>query len=492
MSYNLLKGSCDSVATNGTISDVFGQSSNLPIFNWSLNKQVLAANQNICGSEDATKTWMRRISEDFINCCGANRLDYNFFMNAFGGGSKKQSVALDYYQRYRGYEDENILSASDALSVSGYVGSFQLDRSYHSADGKSDALVVGSSLYNYRTRQMLEITAKNTTTDFTHIITVRNHRAATVDIKNGDKLIKLPAQLVSGYSCKVGQATLSTGFTTKNINKFRMRTSWTMKLEMDKAYQDVLLFAPFVTKSGQVMDTALPVLKIRAMEELQQAKNLFLMFGNTITNPNITVENFTGGEGMMPTFENAANIWDYDVTKGISLTSDFTEIILMEDAKKRTTEWMVKGPLSIFNSLVNGTRSDFKAEVTPLDFGTIKRFGAGDEEIKKLGITSYSYLGRKIAFHEWGEMAVSNGIGNGTIKDTGLMFAMDSLQNNKGDNVPPIQFFGIKGWNEFEDWDNDKRKMENACEAIEGHMIACEAYILNCPDRHYLLQPNYC
>lgn len=491
MSYTTLNPNCSTVATNGTLADVFGQSSPLPIFNWTLNKQYAAANPNACGSEDATKTWMRNVSEDFINCCGANKMDFNFFMNAFGG-KKKESVSLDYYQRYRGYEDENILSASDGLTVTGYTANFQLDRAYHTGDGKSDALVVATILYNYRSKQMLEITAKNTSTDFAHIISVRNVRASAVDIKNGDKLIKLPASLVSGYSCKTGMATLSTGFTTKGINKFRLRSSWRMKLEMDRAYQDVLMFASFIDKNGNVHDAALPTLKMRCFEEITQAKNLMMFFGNTITNPNITVDSFTGGEGMIPTFENASNIWDYDVSKGISLTADFTEIMLIEDKKKRTTEWMVKAPLSVFNNLVNGTRADFKAEVTPLEFGTIQRYGAGSEEIKKLGVTSYTYLGRKIAFHEWGEMSVSNGIGNGSIQDTGLMFAMDSLQNSKGEGVPPIQFFDLKGYDEYSEWENDLRKVENACEAIEGHVIATMAYIFNCPDRHYLLNPNYC
>lgn len=491
MSFNNLKGNCASVANGGTIADVFGLQSGLPIFNWTLNKQNAAANPNSCGSEDATKTWMRLVSEDFINCCGQNKMDFNFFMNTFGG-KKKESVALDYYQRYRGYEDENILAASDGLSVSGYTANFQLDRAYHSGDGKADSLVVNYVLYNYRSKQTLQITAKNTSTDFAHIISVRNTKAAAVDIKNGDKFIKLPAALVSGYSCKVGATTLSTGFTTKNINKFRIRNSWQMKLEMSKAYQDLLMFATFIDKNGIARDAALPTLKIRCMQEITQAKNLLMFFGSSITNPNITVDNFNGGDGLIPTFENAANIWDYDVTKGISLTADLTEIMLIEDRKKRTTEWMIKAPLPVFNSLVNGTRDDFKAEVTPLDFGTIKRFGADSEEIKKLGITSFSYLNRKIAFHEWGEMSTSNGIGNGNMPDTGLMFAMDSLQNSNGENVAPLQFFDIKGYQELEEWDVDLRKTADACEQLEGHMISTFAYIFNCPDRHYLLNPNYC
>ena len=171
--------------------------------------------------------------------------------------------------------------------------------------------------------------------------------------------------------------------------------------------------------------------------------------------------------------------------------NDFEEIIMTEDAKKRTYEWMMCGSLNMLSGMTNRTTTDLKNEITPLDFGTVQRFGGGDGDIKKHSVTSFEYLGRKIMFKEWGELNKSNSIGNGKVPDRGYLLAMDGLYNDKGESIPPIQFFNVPGWEEL--IENDRNQFLLAgCEELRGDIIKTIFWLINCPDRHYIFNPQYC
>lgn len=494
--YKFLTSTCKG-ATSDTIAGCMTRDTPLQVYNFLDQLNGIAANPTLCGDTETTQRWMRNVSEDYINCCAANQFDTNFFRSMFSN-KPKQIETLDEWQKYRSNEDENIIAGSAGLEAAGTTQKFQLSPISHSAGGRENNLFEGMWLYNYRNRQKIQISAPiNKTAVNAHIVTVRSIDGTTnVDIAAGDKLLRIPGVMVGGSSCPVGQTTMNSHFTTKKTNRLRIRTKWCMDINVDKPYADHLLFAPFVDKSGKVSYRALPILKSRAMEEITQAENLALFLGLSITNPAINVEDWTGGEGMLDSIRGAGGEWDYDPAIGFSMLNDFEGLFLSQDGKKTTTEWMVLANLKFLANMTRRFTNDSKNAITPLDFGTIERYGSDKESIKQHTVKSFEYLNRKIMYKEFKQLSVSNGIGNGELADTGLILAMNGNTNSRGEEVPPIQFYRSQS-SKFGSWEdmieNDRNNfLINGCETLEGDIIKTVIWNVHCPDNHRILTPSYC
>jgi len=486
---SIIKNTC-STATSDTVAGCVTKSSPLSIFSF----QEQMATLNSCSNPDVGLAWQKNVSEDFINCCGNNKMDVNFFMNMFSS-TPKVIDTTNYKQRYRSHENQNISTASVGLATAGVNQRFTLGRDAHSGQGTSSNLFVGMLLFNYRTNQTLQVTAINTTAPYAHIISVRNTKNENTLIAKGDKMIRIPAALVGGTACPAGTTSINAAFTTKGLTKLRLSQGWCMDLEMDKPYADQLRFATFVDRNFNEQEKVLPVLKTNAMAEITQAANLMLFIGNQITNSAITVGEWTGGDGLIGAIKGAGKSWDYSATEGFSLLNDFEEIILTEDKMKRTSEWLLMGSLQFLASMTRKSKNDTYSEITALDFMTIERFGADKEMIKKYTTKGFEYLGKKVMYKEFGELNNSNSLGNGVFPDLGIMMAMDGLTNSQGESIPPVQFFKSKDnkgqWDEMEEIDRDRRFIDG-CEKIEGDVRKALFWMFHCPERHYLLNPTYC
>ena len=482
-------GTCSS-AKNDTISGCISSTSPLGIFNFTLQKALIAANPLLCGQRDATLQWERTVSQDFINCCGNNRMDFSFFEDMFAG-SKKEVKTKDYFQRYRGNDDQNVETATAGLMAAGVTQKFQLARGSHNSTGTSSRIQPGFMLINTRSKQVLKIDSINTTTPYSFLVTVSNTKVGVnVSILANDKFLVVPAVAVNGASCPVGATEINSNFTSKKMNRLRLRTEWCMKMEADRPYADHMKFASFVDKNGNIHEQVLPTLKINAMLQVTQAVNTMLFMGGGIE-ANTSVDDFTGGESLIGAIEGAGNVYDYDVTKGFSLISDMKQIILNEELKKRTMEWMIKGSLNFLVTMTDKTTADTRNEITPLNFGSIERFGATQEGIRKHSVKTFEVYNRKIMFEEWGELNKSNSIGNGRMPDLGIMLSMDGLTDSNNNAVPPVQFFNVPGWDEM--LENDRNQWLIAgCEELKGDVIATKFWIVNCPDAHTLINPLYC
>lgn len=488
---------CNS-ATSDTFAGCLSVTSPLQIYNYELDIARMEADpEAICSNIDATMQWKRNVTEDFINCCGANHMDSNFFMEMFGGEAK-QIDSTNQYQRYRSWEDENVITKTAGLNVAGNTQRFQLSASSHNNNGTGSALFEGEMLYNYRNGQMTKITLINKTVPNAFIVTVIATASATenVDIEAGDKFALIPAVAVGGYSCPVGETTMNTQFTVKGINKFRLWKSWCMYKEVDKPYNDLMLFQPWIDKNGKTSQKALPIVKMRAMEEITQAANVLMFVGSAMNNANLGIDTWVGGEGMIPALQGAGKQWDYDPTVGFSLINDFKQIILEEDGKKKTTEWSLLGSLNFLASMTQRFTDDTKFEILPLTFGTLDRDKQRKEITEKYDVQAFKYLGRSIYFKEFSQLNVSNGIGNGIFPNLGLMIAMNGLQNNRGENIPALEYFRAESekfgaWQQMSEIDRNL-ELITGCEKWEGDLKKTVLWRFNCPDQHRLLYPTYC
>ena len=492
----LIKSTC-STAKNDTVAGCIDRNSPLQVYNFLAQLNVLESNPNTCNTDarpNGNMQWRHLVSEDMINCCGLNKMDYRFFEEMFSS-TPKEINALDYYQRYNGNEDSNVLAGSANLVTNSKTNSFQLHRASHSGGGKASQLTVPSYLYNYTTSQMMKIVSINTSQDFAHIVNVISSDNLPITIAKGDKLSVLPADLVGGSSCATGQTTMNSNFTTKKTNRLRLRKKWCMDIEMTKPYSDVMQFGTFVDKDGRISEQALPIMKTRAMQEITEAANKWLFLGGAITNPDIVTDGWSGGESLLTSIQGAGNEWDFDPSQGFSLLNDFEQIILQEDAMKRTTEFMLYGSLRFRAAMANRMREDSRGEATSLTFATLDQYGADKNILKKHDVQSFEFLGRKVMFKEWGVLTTTNGIGNGKFPDTGILMSMNGLKNDKGQEVPPVEFFRSKGnggqWGDMQEWEIDKRIVDG-CEKIEGHIIKELIWMVHCPDQHYILNPRSC
>ena len=423
-------------AQSDTIAGCLTKETKLSVFNYSNQVTEL----NACADKNAALAWQKNVSEDLINCCGNNRMDTNFFMDIWSSNPKTINTT-DYLQRYEGNENQNISSDSNGMEAPGLTQRFTLGRSSHSGAGTESPLFVGMMLYNSRSNQTYKVTNINKTAVWGHQITVISTNLLNVDIAKGDKMIRIPAVAVGGKACSVGATTINTHFTTKGLNKLRLATSWCMDIEMDKPYKDNVLFPIFVDRNGKRHDTALPVLKINAIDQITQAANLMLFIGNKLTNPAIAVNDFSGGEGMIDAIKGAGNMWDYPAATGFSLINDMQEIIMKEDAMKRTSEWLMLGSLRFLAGMTDQLRKDTKSEILAQDFSTISRGGADKEIITKYDVQGYKVLGKKVMFKEFSELNNANSLGNGIFPDLGILLAMDGLRTTAAKSVPPVEFF---------------------------------------------------
>lgn len=495
--YSLITSKCPD-AKNDTVAGVLNPSSPLQVYNFLAQLSDLEANPTACGTVDATLEWKRNVSQDLIECCGENRMDYKFFENEWSS-TPKQIDSRNYFQRYASNESENILSASAQHVAASATNKFTLHASSHSGSGTSSSLAVDMMIYNYRTQKTLRITAIDTSIKKNHVVSVISTDGTNVDIDKNDKFMRIPATAVGGSSVPTGETTMNTHWTSKQVNRLRLRKHWEMEMQVDRPYSDQMMFAPWRDKNNNVTWAALPTMKMRCMQELTQAANVFLFIGNTISNASIDVDDWTAGEGMIEAIKGAGNQYDYDPTTGFSMEHNFEPIIMAEDAMKRTTDWVLYGALPFKAGLIRRANKDAKETggnvILPLNYPSQTRGGTDNGVINKAGFEEYNYLGRSIKFKEWGVLSTSNGLGNGIFPHLGILLANNNLYNNKGETVPPIEFFHSQ--NQVGQWaslmENDRNGwILNGLEKIEGDMIKSMLYMVHCPNRHYLIYPMSC
>ena len=77
MAFNLISSTCDA-AKGDTIAGCITRDQPYQIFNFLEQINNVESADDLCGTIDATLQWKRNLSEDFINCCEANRMESNF------------------------------------------------------------------------------------------------------------------------------------------------------------------------------------------------------------------------------------------------------------------------------------------------------------------------------------------------------------------------------------------------------------------------------
>lgn len=473
--------------------------SKLTAFNAVYEATKGSSSSDNCKNPDDAAQWRKLVYEGVINC-GGEQMELDFFEKIFGG---KQTFlpAKKIHFKYNADMDRNIVSATTITGgAAGAAVQFQLHKSKHSGDGKYSYAAENYQLYLYRDRQMVTITDVDTTTDYAHLITVSpNNKNYTVKIRKDEKMMVFPARLVGGLdSHKPTTSYQSPGYTT-SVRPFRVRKDWSVAVDLQKGYEDILQWAIMFDEAGQEVDCWEAYEKTKTRSDMKWAKNLLFFLGQRITNPSllgigkVTID-YSGFDGYFNTMHyGGGTVLDFDANTGFDLDSDFGAIILRNDSKKLTNEFVALHGKPFKMGLERNAGAEFNRHAGACTFESFKRMGGDMADIKKLGVDSYNYSGFSIHFKEVSALSDSRGIGNFEFPHLAMLLPGNGLKDSKGREVPAIQFFVPEGcaetgaMEEF-DWDNRKIKGE---ETLGGYIAETAWMVIHCPHQHIMANPQF-
>lgn len=456
---------------------------------------------NNCDASDPSRaSWRKAVYDGVINT-GGEPTELDFFEKALGfGGKKTQDVeATELFIKYRAAKDYNIVAQNSAqANTPGGPLTFTLLRSLHSLDGKYSNVAVGGNIYIYEQQRFAQVTGVDKTNDYAHQITiVPNDGTVVLKVDQGKKMMFNPVNFVDGYSCHIANTTWETPGYVQSIKPFRIKTGWDLPLELLRPFEEVMQFALVFDNNGKQMDSYEAYAKTKAREEFKYMKNLQWFLGEKLTNPAIVGgaglnQKYQGFLGYYPTLRYAGGmIYDIRASDGFDLDVDYSSIMVQQDAQKKSKEFLLLHGFQFMVSLLRKNAEMFKNYSGSCTFDTFKRSGATMEDIKKLGITSYSFLNRTVHFKEVGAWSDTRGIGNGTFPHMGIMMPSMGLTDSKGRDVPPIEFFQPSGqYSSYEEIDRDMRYV-NGCERLEGDIAETIMMAVHGPENHILLNPLF-
>jgi hypothetical protein len=447
-----------------------------------------------CKGPEFAAQWRKAVRHGVINCAGT-AIEMDFFRNV-AGGMTEDIDATDYYIKTNCDVDYNIMTEADADgSGPGAEQWITIARSLHTGSGKYSNIVEGGSIYNYREERWMYVREVDRTVDYAHRARVIPEDGTwELNVKAGEAMMFNPAKIVGGTSCPSPSVTwMSNGYISK-IQPLRIRKDWKIPKELDRAYRDVMQFALiFDNATGEEIPSWEYKAKITTREEIVMRENLEFFIGQKITNPAMlgtdVDSRFGGFTGYLPTIKyNGGVVYDYAKSQGFSLKYDFTPIMLRQDARKKSSEFMVLAALPFLIGLQNRGDIDFNKVPGACTFETFQRYGTDMEDIKKLGIKSFVWGNYSMHYKEAGFLSDQRTLGHGAHPYMAMMMPGNGLRDSDGRSVPPIEFFKPKGY-EYTEQMRDFEKIDG-CEYIGGHIIKTIMAATHCPDSHILINPQ--
>lgn len=447
---------------------------------------------NNCGDPNFAAQWRKAVREGVVNCAG-KPMELDFF-EQIAGGVTTDVEATDLYIKSNCDVDYNIFAETTAVGGSpGAATWFTIAKSLHIGSGKYTNIAEGGSIYIYEDDQELLVRQVDRTTDYAHrALVVPHNKDYVVNVVAGKKMLFSPVRIVGPTSGPVDSSTwLSNGYIAK-IQPLRVRKDWQIPLALDRAYQDVLQFAVIFDRDGKEIDSWEWKEKITMREELKWRKNVSFFNGQKVNNPALlgaeVDAQYPGYDGYLRKVRYGGGVvWDYGKSKGFSLNSDFTPIMIRQDAYKKADEFIVLHGMPFLLQMVNRGAIDFSKNPGACTLESFRRMGTDGDQIKKLGIQSYQYGNFSLHFKQMGALSDTRGIGNYNFPYLAMMMPGVGNKDSLGRDVPPIEFFRPKG-NFYEEFENDKRKIDRT-EYLEGYAVDLSMMAVHCPNNHIIINP---
>lgn len=479
-----------------TVGDAINQ---LQAFNALYAVNQCDNNPDLCGNADDTAMWRKLVYDGVINV-GGEPMELDFFEKIFGGKTEMIDAKKIYF-RYNADFDMNIYAQENAKgATAGGNATFILHKSLHTASGSYSYPVVGYSLYIYEDHQWVKITAVDKSTPYAHSVTVTPYKKNyTVNIRKNRKIMVNPVQLVSGYSGPADSSSWqSIGYST-HARPIRIRKDWETPIDLMRGYEEVLQWSVMFDENGKEIDAWETFNKTTARRDMKWAKNLIFFLGQSIDNPILlgnstgqVTSDYSGFDGYLPTmFYGGGQLLDIDPAIGFDFEADYEPVILRNDALKQTSEFLVMHALPFQFSLNRANNRKFK-ESGNTTFETFKRMGGTMEDVRKMGVKSYTYENFSLHFKLISALSDTRGIGNYDISQMGMFMPGNGMRDSKGREVPPMQFFcpqGVGANGLLEEVDVDNRKTDRT-DRLTGYLAETLMAVVHAPHRHILAYPS--
>ena len=416
--------------------------------------------------------WSRNYRDGVINV-GGRPTDTAFFTDMMGG-TPKSTKGTDLTIKYNNYTDFNVTAAADGTyvpapsSLAGarfgnststtYTGpyvSFQIAQSNYSLNGQTANIAVGNILYYHDDGQQLQVIKIDTTTDFAWIIYAAPLDSSyVVNIQGGRKLLPMQINMTSGYSdaniVQAGSIWKTEGY-FKIIQPFQFEQAWEVPYELEMPYQDVMqfpvLFSPF---TGEKIDTFDFLAAQNARRINDMSKNVQMFVGGNINNTYLSgafyTQKYNGFDSLMNSiWYGGGNVRPYDNTYGFDIDTDYTQVILESDALKQATEYLFLVSKSFKMSMLRNAQDMYKNNSGGMTFASFSRSGSDMGDIKRYGIDSYNWLGSTVHIKEVGAFSDKRFMGQGPIRNMGLLMPTYGLTDSNGQPVNPIEMWLPEG-----------------------------------------------
>lgn len=457
-------------------------------------------NPDLCGNADDTAMWRKLVYDGVINC-GGDQMELDFFEKIFGGKTEMIDAKKIYF-RYNMDYDLNIYAQENAKAATvGGDAVFILHKSLHSGSGAYSYPVEGYSIYIYEDKQWARITDVDKTNPYAHQITVSPYKKNyQINIRKNKKIMVMPVQLVAGLSGPSSSSSWQTiGYST-HVRPCRIRADWETPIDLMRGYEEILQWAVMFDEAGNEVDTWETFDKTDARKRMKWAKNLLFFLGQSIDNPNLlgtgankVSVDYSGFDGYIPTmFYGGGQLLDIDPAVGFDFEADFEPVILRNDSLKQTSEFVVLHALPFKLALNRNGNKKFK-ESGNTTFETFKRMGGNQEDVKKLGVSSYMYENFSLHFKLVSALSDTRGLGNHDFPHMGMFIPGNGLRDSKGRDVPAMQFFCPQGQGAtglLEEHNVDERKEAKRTDQLSGYLAETVMSVIHCPHQHILAYPS--
>lgn len=486
------------------------------IFDFIENGGLTALGYN---GEDIAR-WRRAIRPGVI-WIGGRPSETDFFKMMMGG-TPKEIEASDLTIEYNSAIDFNIYAQNDAAGTSGtvsncyygdivngsYTGTyvqFQIATPGYADNGLKSNVNVGDQLYIYNDSKWVQVLRVDTSVPYAHQV-----YAAPFDqnyipqIYGGYPILPSHSQMTQGYSDSSTIVVHSEWETTgylKTIQPFQLQRSWETPIDLDMAYRDIIQFPIiFDTVTGALIDSWDFKAMADGRNDMIMTENLMFFTGepmtNTVINGAAFVPNkYTGFDGLLPSiFFGGGNIKQYDNSYGFDLDVDYTQIILQNDALKLSTEYLLLCGKSFKMTMERRVQDAFKGNSGACTFETFKRGGAEMADITRYGVESWNWLGATLHIKEVSAWSDSRWIGNGYVKNMGIMLPGTGLTDSNGQSVNPVEYWVPRGKRESGQWNEiwrDHRILSDKAMKFSGDIYHMIQMSVNGVENMWAIMPQY-
>lgn len=488
-----------------TIGDAITQ---LQSFNSVYNKYQAAVDSGSglggVSPEDVAR-WYSAAREAVINI-GGKPVDYNFFFELFGGQTK-ETDATDLFIEYNGAIDFNIYSQSNSTGSGpgGYVD-FTVSSEGYSVDGTTVNVSVGTMIYNHQDMRYLIVDSVTYIAPYNTVV-----RAYAIDPS-------YTPSVYAGMAMTINQVKTTSGYSTfedpnvqwetpgyiNKIQPWQLRKSWSTPYDLSMPYQQIMRWAIYFDPiTNQEVDAYEVKVAMESRELFQMAKNSLFWAGQKFANVSTLVsagvitnytDKYNGFDGFIPSIMyGGGKVRPYDNTVGWDLDTDWTQIVLELDALKLAEEYLLLMGKQFNLGMQRRIQDAFKNTSGSLNMKTFDRMGNSQENIKRLGIQSWEWLGNTLHTKEVGSFSDSRYFGHGYFPSLGIMLPGYGLTDSHGNEVAPVEFWRAKGTTLNGSYRETMRDMMqiNGTTEFQGDITETIQMSVNAVENIFLLLPQY-